>query len=631
MDVGTSAADLGPAAPPEEKPEAWSQIGTIVGHATTLDYTFILRSLQAKVGDIVATKLDVPVGPGGAKAQATVWGRITSIESYNPFFPMEAAQELADQSLDLIDTVLSGSRDHLQAEVLILGTTFGDDPGKHRMSPLTYPVKPSGKVLYPAADHVRRLLTGDEDLAKEPKLRVGSLIARRDVEVALGAKQVVSRHLAILAMTGGGKTVAARRIIRGLMGLRYPLVIFDPHGDYLGFAENADRFPESDIKVFYPQIRVGVGNVNVVSDLINKMGKRLTDPQLDFYNQIVGDVVVAGNETAAEYIQRLMDAVQTRIGERRDGGHGRQEIGAATMRAVHRSLKFVLGNLEQMEANNRRLRDRLREQPRFRDREFLEMPNATDRPDTIVRPGQVSILYLAGYDHLTQSAIVSIVLEALFQHRSTLNNRIPPFQAVLEEAHNFIPSRQEGTEETPSLPTIRRVITEGRKFGTGLIIISQRPARLDETTLAQCNSFLVLRLVNTKDKAFVRSVMENLSDADANILQGFGPGQGIVSGQAVRFPLLVKIDNDDLVSAAIGDEDFIADAAAWKPDAHRARAEEAHQAFKAVTQGAAIDHGDGDDADGGTPTPKKPKRASRRPPPRKTTPTRRSAAIKPRV
>jgi hypothetical protein len=102
------------------------------------------------------------------------------------------------------------------------------------------------------------------------------------------------------------------------------------------------------------------------------------------------------------------------------------------------------------------------------------------------------------------------------------------------------------------------------------VLISQRPSRLDETTLAQCNSFLVLRLVNPRDKNFVRSVMENLSESDAGILQTFGPGQGIVSGQAVRFPLLVKVKFDsDLVSEAIGDEDFIAEASAWTLDPRR--------------------------------------------------------------
>jgi hypothetical protein len=65
--------------------------------------------------------------------------------------------------------------------------------------------------------------------------------------------------------------------------------------------------------------------------------------------------------------------------------------------------------------------------------------------------------------------------------------------------------------------------------------------------------------------------MENLSESDAGVLQTFGPGQGIVSGQAVRFPLLVKVKFDnDLVSDAIGDEDFIAEAGAWTPDPRRA-------------------------------------------------------------
>jgi len=233
---------------------------------------------------------------------------------------------------------------------------------------------------------------------------------------------------------------------------------------------------------------------------------------------------------------------------------------------VKRSLEFVLANLRQMERNN----ERLRKQERLKAYKFEEMPDPTDAPDEIVAPNTVSIFYLAGYDHLNQSAIVSIVMEALFDHRSTLTDIIPPFQAIIEEAHNFIPSRQEGTDETPSLVTIRKVITEGRKFGTGLVLISQRPSRLDETTLAQCNSFLVLRLVNPKDKSFVRSVMENLSEADADILQTFGPGQGIVSGQAVRFPLLVKVKFDaDLVSQAIGDEDFIDKVKTWTPNPRR--------------------------------------------------------------
>lgn len=547
---------------------AWTCIGTVVGNTSTGKYSFILRSFQAKLGDIVATRVEVPEASGAARKIVTVWGRIVGIDRFNPFFPAEAAQELADENIRFLDTVLSGSRDHLEADVLILGTTGEADAGTAELSPLTYPVKPSAEVLYPPPDDVRRLLIGDED--NSAKLMIGTLIARGDVEVSLSARHIVSRHLAILAMTGGGKTVAARRIIRELIDLKYPLVIFDPHGDYLGFFEKRVLFKDTSVRIFYPTIRVREKNLGIVADLIDKMGRKLTEAQQQFYQYLVSVTDMADGELATNYIQRLIDhasAIAAKQRKKDDQPDELANIRGSTINAARRSLDFVLSNLRQMEQNN----ERLRSQPRFKDYHFEEMPDPFDAPENIVRPGAVSIFYLAGYDHLNQSAIVSIVLEALFAHRSTLSGLIPPFQAVIEEAHNFIPSRQEGTDETPSLTTIRKVITEGRKFGTGVVLISQRPSRLDETTLAQCNSFLVLRLVNPRDKNFVRSVMENLSESDANILQTFGPGQGIVSGQAVRFPLLVKVKFDaDLVSEAIGDEDFIAEAGAWTPDPRRA-------------------------------------------------------------
>lgn len=119
------------------------------------------------------------------------------------------------------------------------------------------------------------------------------------------------------------------------------------------------------------------------------------------------------------------------------------------------------------------------------------------------------------------------------------------------------------------MPVVRRIITEGRKFGTGLMLISQRPSRLDETIVSPCNSFLILRLVNLRDQTFVRAIMENLTESDARMIPGFGPGQGIVSGQVVRFPLPVRVRMDtELLASEIGDEDFFAQAEAWRPDEH---------------------------------------------------------------
>jgi DNA helicase HerA-like ATPase len=97
---------------------------------------------------------------------------------------------------------------------------------------------------------------------------------------------------------------------------------------------------------------------------------------------------------------------------------------------------------------------------------------------------------------------------------------------------------------------------------------------LDETALSQCNTFLIFRLVNPRDQSFVEKVMENLSKDDSRLLPGFGPGQGIISGQAVRFPLIIQVDHDkDLETSALGDENFLEAAARWEkgPEAGRAQ------------------------------------------------------------
>jgi DNA helicase HerA-like ATPase len=289
------------------------------------------------------------------------------------------------------------------------------------------------------------------------------------------------------------------------------------------------------------------------------MTQGFTDAQREFYHNALEEVDTGSRELR---VQAFIDLVLAKLDGMRASHPG-------TIPAIRRGLRLVRAQLDAMDMSNTRLRSRaaLKEYP------FEPMPDPLTNPLGFVRPGQVSVVYLGGYNHLTQSTIVAIVLRHLFEHRASLGNKIPPFLAVVEEAHNFIPSRGEGQTETPSVEVIRQVITEGRKFGTGLLLISQRPSRLDETALSQCNTFLVLRLVNPRDQSFVEKVMENLSKADSRLLPSFGPGQGIVSGQAVRFPLLMKVRYDhELERGSLGGEDFLGQAEQWtgSPEAEAA-------------------------------------------------------------
>jgi len=157
------------------------------------------------------------------------------------------------------------------------------------------------------------------------------------------------------------------------------------------------------------------------------------------------------------------------------------------------------------------------------------------------------------------------LLESLFNHRSMSTNVIPPFFTVLEEAQNFIPSKSEGQDGYPSVSTIKKIATEGRKFGVGLMLVSQRPYRLDETVCSQMNSYIILRLKNERDQNFVKKTMENWDNEEAKQLPNFANGQGIVSGQITNIPLTVQIKfDDDLTNDDIGDEDFINDVKNWK-------------------------------------------------------------------
>ena len=522
-----------------------AEVGTVVGSTSPQEYQFYVKSFAAKLGDLVSVTVKVPSEDG--TESVVVWGRITSMTRYNPFLPTEAGLELAEEGLELVDTVLSNSRDQIEGTVLILGATRGTDYDV--MTPLNYPVQPGAVVRLPPPEQVKTILTGDD--ADTHRLRIGTLIGRGDVPVSIKTNVLVARHMAILAMTGGGKTVAARRVLRELIEARYPILVLDPHGDYLGIWENRKLFPETEVKLYYPAINVNERNRDVISFLVSQMTQGFTDPQREEFGTALERVKTGETEEVpiTAFLDKVLGELSTSEG---------QKGKARTVGAVRRGLRMVRKQMEAMMSSNETLRMRLR------DFDFEPMPDPIVAPSRFIRPGQVSILYLGGYDHLTQSTIVSLVLRHLYEVRASMKNEIPPFLALVEEAHNFIPSRGEGQSETPSVEIIRKVITEGRKFGVGLLLISQRPSRLDETTLSQCNTFLVFRLVNPRDQSFVEKVMENLSKADGRLLPGFGPGEGIVSGQAVRFPLLVKIDWDkELQPRAIGDEDFVEAVMNW--------------------------------------------------------------------
>ena len=163
--------------------------------------------------------------------------------------------------------------------------------------------------------------------------------------------------------------------------------------------------------------------------------------------------------------------------------------------------------------------------------------------------GQIAILDLslvpAEVIHVVIAVVARIVFEATQRYRK-LNTQELPTVLVLEEAHTFV--RRSGDEEqslaSPAQmcrQTFERIAREGRKFGLGLVLSSQRPSELSATVLAQCNTFILHRIVNDRDQELVGKLVPDNLGGLLRELPSLPARQAILLGWATAVPVLVEI------------------------------------------------------------------------------------------
>ena len=133
--------------------------------------------------------------------------------------------------------------------------------------------------------------------------------------------------------------------------------------------------------------------------------------------------------------------------------------------------------------------------------------------------------------------ILKITYDALYWGQTTtVGGKLQPLLVVLDEAHTYL----KAGEESISSRTVQAIAKEGRKYGVGLLLVTQRPSELDETVLSQCGSIIALRMTNSRDKGHVVSAMQDELREMADVLSGLRTGEAIVSGEAVRIPSRIK-------------------------------------------------------------------------------------------
>lgn len=168
-----------------------------------------------------------------------------------------------------------------------------------------------------------------------------------------------------------------------------------------------------------------------------------------------------------------------------------------------------------------------------------------DKNDNYTREYDVTILdlsFLSAEILTTVTNFIGRVVFSFFQNLPLQKRRSLPFILVLEEAHNYLP-RQSSSEKPGIGGPYERIAKEGRKYGLGLLIASQRPGELSETALSQCNTLIVHRLVNPIDRQIIRSAVSVVDEDVLKMLPSLNTGHAIVIGEGVRIPARVAIDH----------------------------------------------------------------------------------------
>jgi DNA helicase HerA-like ATPase len=168
--------------------------------------------------------------------------------------------------------------------------------------------------------------------------------------------------------------------------------------------------------------------------------------------------------------------------------------------------------------------------------------------DDEAKNGQIVILDVslvaADVLHLVVATIARLILEASQRYRKLKQTALPT-TLVLEEAHNFIRKPMNDSPSDPSAEACRavfeRIAREGRKFGVGLVLSSQRPSEVSETVLAQCNTFLLHRIVNDRDRALVGRLVPDQLTGLLGDLPSLPSRQAILLGWAAPLPVLVEM------------------------------------------------------------------------------------------
>jgi uncharacterized protein len=431
-------------------------------------------------------------------------------------------------------------------------------------------------------EHLRSIYGTDSDTQVE----VGRLASAETIPVKLDLDKLVTRHSAVVGSTGSGKSTTVASLMRAIAGAdvqgagAFPgarILLLDIHGEYaqaLGdvaqvFRINA-RTGERELLVPYWALEFEELMAFLAGTLPEERLMHFRDRIVALKAASLAKVPRPGANAASLTVdspvpfslnqlwyELIDEEVKTLEGPDRDqpalvAKGDPEKLVAPQYKPWSAGAKIVINPKA---PGVRRALDFLRSRLLDRRFDFLLHPGQWE-PDLAGVPQRdldellsewlghdrpISILDLSGVPSAVLvrlvAALLRIVYDALFWSREKSEGGVNrPLLVVMEEAHVYL-----SDPEGPATAIVRRIAKEGRKYGIGAMVVSQRPSEVDESILSQCGTFVALRLANPGDRGRVQGTLPDSLGGLVEMLPVLRTGEAIITGESARLPMRARI------------------------------------------------------------------------------------------
>ncbi len=487
-----------------------------------------------------------------------------------------------------------------------------------------------GISQYPAINDQVHLVTEDDlsriyGSAETGQVTIGRLSGAESIPVRLDLDKLVTRHSAVLGSTGSGKSTTVTSLLRSISvgqggGGRFPsarVLLIDIHGEYgRGLREAARVFrvnpTEGEHPLHIPYWALNIGDL--MGFLLGKTDEKALTAIQERVLAMKTEVVANGDFPGVDegslthespipfslknlWFNLIDPEIKTWTENTQINSAATKSGDADTLTPPTYPLPGIGGSAPFANKSNvlsiRRQLGQLRSRLLDRQLDFMLHPGPWE-PDIngvaendleqlleswLGHDKPITVLDLSGVPSTILmrliGGILNILYEALFWSRLRAEGgRERPLLVVMEEAHRYL-GRENASVARDS---VQRIVKEGRKFGIGAMIVSQRPSEIDDTILSQCGTFISLRLSNSADRSKVQAALPDSLSGIVDSLPVLRTGEAVITGEAAKLPVRCRItlpeegkrpaSEDPLVSQSWskqrGEEDYAALAATWR-------------------------------------------------------------------